>query len=283
MMNTVRPVESKGFPMRHAVRFAAVAALALTAACGGSSKSPGSTAGGTSPKAARPVDAVALVTQAQSKTIAKGSSRFTSATTSTSGFRVNATGAFDYRTGNGMISQTVATGGRNTQQQIRLVNGIAYVSLPALTTGKFFKIDLRSLLGRGGAGGALDQTAQLRLLLGAAKSLHPVDAETVRGVPTTHFAGTLDVTKALSSIKDPKLKQGLRGLTSGLHLPKELPVDVWIDKEGLCRRVRESYALTAQKIGSTTIPASTATTTNEYFDFGTPVHVAAPPSSAVVG
>ena len=261
-------------------RLAAVlAAVAIgSAACGGSDDAP-------SPEPSRPearqVNPAALVAGAWAKTLAKGSSKLVMTVTSSRGTTIRGAGAFDYRTGSGELTQTISASGRTTKQRVLLVGGIAYVSLPGAAPEKFLKVDLSSLVGR--TGGGLDPSSQLALLTGATESLKDVGSEIVRGARTTHLRGNLDVDKALASIPDAKAKSGLRSLRQGLHLPERMPIDVWVDGSGVVRRLSQAYRVPAQKVLGQTVPATSGTTTVDYFDFGTPVSVKAPPASAVLG
>jgi hypothetical protein len=257
-----------------------VAAAVAGTGCGGSAKTPPAAAPRTH-KAAPKVDAAALVTSAAAKTMAKGSSKVAMTITSSLGTTVRGVGAFDYGSGNGELTQTISASGRTTKQKILLVAGVAYVSLPGASTGQFFKLDLSALVGR--TGGAFDQSSQLALLAGATDSLKEKGSETVRGAKATRLSGTLDVQKALASITDPKVKSGLQSLQRGLHLPKRMRIDVWVDRSGLIRRLTQAYSVPARTMLGQTLPASSGKTTLEYFDFGTRVSVTAPPPSAVLG
>lgn len=226
------------------------------------------------------MDGAALVARAQGKTLAKGSAKVAITTTSSNGTLLRATGAFDYHAGVGVLNQQITAGGRSTKQRIVIVKGVAYVSLP-VAGNKYFKLDLRSLLGR--SGGAYDLGSQLRLLAGATDSLEPLGSETVRGTATTHLRGTLDLKKALAAIKDAKLRTGLRSLQSGLHLPTMVPTDLWVDKDDLVRRIRQQYSIPTQTVAGVRVPGGKGTTTVDYYDFGTTVKVTAPPPEDVLG
>jgi hypothetical protein len=131
------------------------------------------------------------------------------------------------------------------------------------------KIDLRRAARSGGldsflqfgAGG--NPASVLGYLQGVGK-LHEEGSEDVRGVSTTHYSGTIDVSK---------LKGGatLRRLTEG----DEIPVDVWVDDDGYVRRERwkEKVDFGSRK---TDIDLEL-----ELFDFGARVIAQAPPAADV--
>lgn len=252
----------------------AIAAVAVTAACTG-----GSTP---APPAAGPsrADPVAVVRLAPARTLASGSSRIALTVESSSGTTLRGTGAFDYRTGDGVLDQQITASGRSTRQRVLIVKGICYVSVP-VAGGKYFRLDLRSLLAR--SGGGYDQAAILRLLGGVTGTLESVGTEDVRGVPATRLRGQLDLDRALAAVTDPRVRAGLARLRAALQLPRKLPVEVWVDRAGLVRRLRQTYQTPAQQVGGVAVPATRTTTTVDYYDFGVRVAVRPPPAGQVLG
>ena len=149
-----------------------------------------------------------------------------------------------------------------------------YMRIPLLRAGglkPWVKIDLRrsgqagginfdSFL-RLGAGG--DPTKQVRVLHGVGR-LRKEGTETVRGVSTTHYSGTIDLTKVASG------RQLARAVGSS-----KIPVDVWVDGHGLVRRERWNEQLT---LGTAKTKIST---TMDLYDFGAPVVAVVPPAQDV--
>jgi LppX/LprAFG-like lipoprotein len=86
-----------------------------------------------------------------------------------------------------------------------------------------------------------------------------VGSESLRGVATTRYAGTVDVTEQTSP-------------TDGVDRPSKIPVEVWLDDQQFVRK----YQLSAQADDSTMSSAV------EFYDFGTPVQIEAPPASDTV-
>lgn len=257
--------------------------LALAAGCGGNATSGSPDRTGAARPATSATNAAALVSAASGATLGKQSSRVASTVVSSSGLRLQSTGAYDYRRGNAVFDLTTTTGGRTTKQRILLVAGTAYLTVPGLSAGgKYVKLNLSDLTGRSG-GTSFDSTTQLSLLRGTTDSLLTVGTETVRGVPTTRIAGTLDQRKALAAVPGAQQRAALRKLNSLVATPSRVPVELWIDAAGVLRRLKQQVALSAQKVGSVSVPASTVTTTTEFYDFGVPVKAVAPPASAVLG
>jgi hypothetical protein len=102
-----------------------------------------------------------------------------------------------------------------------------------------------------GAGG--DPTRVLQSLGGLGK-LHKEGTETVRGVSTTHYSGTINLKRARGG-------EQLFRLTG----QRKLPVEVWIDDDGLVRRERWTQK---QQIGNNRTDVQIEM---ELYDFGAPV------------
>ena len=112
-----------------------------------------------------------------------------------------------------------------------------------------------------GAGG--DPTRTLRYLNGVG-SLHKKGTDTVRGVSTTHYEGTIDLEKV----------KGATRLAQALGTSK-LPVDVWVDGDGYVRREKWTEKLDTGA-GKTNVAI-----TMELYDFGAPVFAHVPPARDV--
>jgi hypothetical protein len=88
---------------------------------------------------------------------------------------------------------------------------------------------------------------------------------TIEGVATTHYTAILDPSRAA------KVKKAL-------HVTVDYgPVEVWVDGQGLVRRLQMSW----QQEASSAAPESTMSMTMTFSDYGEPVHVTVPPESAV--
>jgi hypothetical protein len=116
-----------------------------------------------------------------------------------------------------------------------------------------------------------DPSQSLDLLRAAGTDFREVGAEDVRGVATTHYEGTVDLEKVAEQVPE-EARESYRTLME-LSGQREIPVEVWIDEEGLTRRIRYE-----QKLADGT----TMDLTQEYFDFGTEVDVEPPPDSEVL-
>jgi len=275
--------------MRAAARVSAALAVALLAGCSGGSASgrpgPASTTSGAGTSTGTSTgtsagEAAALLLRARATTMGKGSSRIDTAVASSTGVRTKSTGVYNFRTGDADAKVTTTTSGRTTTSRVLVVRGYTYASLPgAIGNGRYLKLKAPLTA----ATGMSNQGTQLQLLLGTPGSLHKIGSESVRGVSTAHFAGTVDQAKAIAAIKDPKQRAALAKLRAIVKTPDLIPVEVWVDQDGLLRRLSERVTIAAQKVSGVAVPASTVTTTQEFYDYGVPVHVTAPPAAKIYG
>jgi hypothetical protein len=134
-------------------------------------------------------------------------------------------------------------------------------------------IDFSSFLQFGQGG---DPTQTLQFLRGAGK-VKKVGTEKVRGVDTTHYEATVDLRKVADNApaKDrPELRRSMQRVIA-LTGEKTLPLEIWVDDDGLVRRETYHEKLAIQG-SSTEIKAAM-----ELYDFGAPVAAPVPPASLV--
>ena len=147
----------------------------------------------------------------------------------------------------------------------------AYLLVPVAPGAppQWAKIDAATLT-KGATGGLpsgtnpLDSFEQLRAV---DAEIEDLGEEDVRGTKTTHFRTTLDLTKALDAVPDPRAAAALAGMDA-------VPVDVWLDEDDRPRRQRMTFELPGG-LGKMTL-------TIEAFDFGKPVDIELPPADQVV-
>jgi len=113
----------------------------------------------------------------------------------------------------------------------------------------------------------------LELLMGALTgSTKRVGTESVRGVSTTHYKANIAPDNAAREIDDEDRREGIVRVLQTLGADDEvLPADVWIDKDGLVRRV--SYGLKQQQ---DRVNSFRTTITTDYFDIGREVKIDVP-------
>lgn len=129
----------------------------------------------------------------------------------------------------------------------------------------------------------MDPSAFLGFFAGAVE-VKEAGGDTVKGVATTRYEGTIDLGKVLSGfakvvghdVDERQLRRGLRELkTMGLG---KIPFEVWIDDEGLLRKERLTMDLGmipgAQEGAGLEIEAT-------FSNYGDPVDIEPPPPSQV--
>jgi LppX_LprAFG lipoprotein len=154
----------------------------------------------------------------------------------------------------------------------QLPGGKPWLKMDLKEAGKELGIDFEDLMQFQQA----DPTQSLRYLLGASDDFEEVGSEEVRGVATTHYRGTVDLRK-VAELAPEEVRTtyerviALAGVT-------ELPFEVWVDEEGLARRMKYEQPLPSGSGGQ----KSTMALTMEMYDFGVQVDVEPPPSDQVI-
>jgi hypothetical protein len=151
-----------------------------------------------------------------------------------------------------------------------LPGGKSWVKMDLEELGKQQGIDFGELM----QFSQTDPTQSLQYLRGASDDFEKVGDEDVRGVETTHYRGTIDLRKAAEALPESARKSFDRVIE--LTGVSKLPFDVWIDGEGLARRVEYDQPLPASDGQETSMALRM-----EFFDFGMAVDVEPPPESEV--
>ena len=192
------------------------------------------------------------------------------------------TGAFDYVKHDGTLSLTIDPVG--TLNEVLTPAGI-YMQLPesersvmaAQTGGKSWLeisfaeiskesgVDMTALMQQSGG---QDPASSLRLL-GQGGQFHLVGTEPVRGVMTTHYAGTVDVAAVL---RKESTDIAATNRVLALYSSTDIPVEMWLDAQGVPRRISQTLPMKSP---------GTMTMTMEFYGFGTPVTATAPPADQV--
>jgi hypothetical protein len=177
---------------------------------------------------------------------------------------------------------TAAAAGRNVQIKEVLTSQAIYFSAPGLTgqlTKKpWVKIPLSALKTGTAAGASFAQlfhslesnnfTNQTEILA-VAKNAHLVGKQTVNGVPTTEYAGSITASQALRALSASFRKsmgsflRALGNATINFH--------IWIDGQNQTRRLAETESLNG----------ATVNTTVNITGINQPVHITVPPASQI--
>ena len=168
---------------------------------------------------------------------------------------------------------------------------VGYVRFPALDyqlpAGKSW---IRGKEGEGSVGGfqfdelegfvRSDPRDLLEALQGVAKEIETVGSEELRGVETTHYRAVLDP-EELAKAKDLEGRSAPPTLVDQITSQSGLepvPVDVWLDGDGLVRKLSMSLSAT----DATSSEANEAEISFELWDYGERVEIELPPASQVV-
>lgn len=261
-------------PSRLFVAIALPAVAVLLAACGGS-------------------DTLTLdpVAEAAAKTQAEGSAEvamtMSTQVTGKEGFTMDGegTGVFNNDDGSGRMEFTLRGDGVEAKFDFIYVAPAMYMRSPLfaseLPDGKtWMKVDLV----RAGKELGLDfeamtnyrPTDTLSSLQSTTGDVSEIGTETVRGVETTHYRATIDLEKAAA--EGPKELRDTMSRVAELTGISQIPVEVWIDDEGLVRRYSQTWN---QKLPQGAGRMQTEITM-DLFGFGPRVQVDAPPADDVV-
>jgi predicted small lipoprotein YifL len=165
--------------------------------------------------------------------------------------------------------------------QFLLVDKAMYLQMPFLAgklpSGKqWLKVDLAAAMksagGSLGSFGQLDPQQWLQQLL-ASSNTQKLGTDTVQGEQMTHYRTTIDPSKidSVPASLRAKVRKAMQqiGMTT-------IPVDVWVDGQGMLRR--EALSLTFGKA----LQGATMSMTFDMHDFGAPVNITAPPADQVL-
>lgn len=126
-----------------------------------------------------------------------------------------------------------------------------------------------------------DPTQYLAYMRAVSDDVEEAGSEQVRGVDTTRYEGTVDLEKVAESapadLRD-RVEASVEGLKAQLGGDTTFPISVWIDDDGLLRRVRQTITTSPPGAGNEVTFAFGM----ELFDFGVEVDVAPPPERDTV-
>jgi hypothetical protein len=181
---------------------------------------------------------------------------------------------------------------------VRVVDGVMYMRFPDALTEElglerpWLRLDVGDLQGEGGASALSETSSQadpgqyLTYLSGVSDDVEELGTEDVRGVTTTRYRATIDFARALdegAAIRDkfeemgPDIEEQLEELAAA---GVTIPTDVWIDGDGLLRKLR--MRMSGAGLAAVGMPADAdVTVTMELYDYGTPASVTLPPAEEI--
>ncbi|MBW3594755.1 MAG: hypothetical protein KY391_04180 [Actinobacteria bacterium] len=149
--------------------------------------------------------------------------------------------------------------------------GTEWVKLDLQAAGEKMGMDLGSLT----QVGSNDPTQQFDYLMGI-EDIEEVGTEDVRGATTTHYRGTGSFDAAKEELPDDAAET-IERIQEIMDIDS-FDIDIWIDDEGLTRRM--SFVYDRIPMG-TTVTDGSWTMLMEYYDFGTKLDVEIPPDEEV--
>jgi hypothetical protein len=215
---------------------------------------------------------------------------------STGAYDIAGTGVVDFVTRDADVSLSIPLldrlGGGGAIEE-RIVSGVVYTKMPAgvlRAAGLPAAVRWLSLDPKHAAGAdpsalsqsQVDPAGQLAFLAAVSDDVRTIGDEPVRSVATTHYAATIDgVLDSRGDARMTALRAKLAQLRSAIGA-RGLALDVWLDRDGRVRRIVVSVPLSprpgaagADRVG----PDATMRIQGDFYAFGTPVRVAAPPQS----
>jgi len=212
----------------------------------------------------------------------------------TGAFDVAGTGSVDLASGDADLALSVPLfdrlGGGGAIEE-RIVDGVAYARLPAgvMRVGglppavRWLRIDMAR--GRTAPPSALSQSqldpaGQLAFLGSVSDDVRRIGVEAVRDTRTTHYAATI----AFSPVQDNSSGSAVTrqlGPVGARLAPGRFGVDVWIDAAGLTRRIVVSVRLSDAGLPASTGADPVMRIQADFYAFGVPVRVIAPPPAQV--
>ena len=167
---------------------------------------------------------------------------------------------------------------------------VIYMRFPFMTRAlpgskPWIRVDLDRLGGRMGLDlGALTQggqnpAQQLDYLRSVSDDLKELGTETVRGVETTHYRGTVDLQeyeKLVPEDQRKSVRKTIEQLEKSMGGATSYPVDVWVDSSDRVRRM--AFDLKSETSQGT----ATTSMQMDLFDFGAPVKVELPAENQTI-
>jgi hypothetical protein len=213
------------------------------------------------------------------------------------GKTLNGEGSVDFpgkRVNMAMDAGSLGIPGASGTIDVTTIGTDAYIKLPpelasqaggALGGKPYMKIDMQAMSQSQGFDlqsfqQTSDPAGQLTYLKGAADDVKEVGTETIRGEKTTHYKATVDLNKAEASMTADQ-KKAIDTLKTKLGVTT-IPTETWIDGDGRVRKLSITMDLSkASGDAAAAAQAGPVTMTMEFFDYGSPVKIEAPPADQV--
>ncbi len=187
-------------------------------------------------------------------------------------------GAFDFDGQIGEMTMTMEGAGLPQGLEIEMIvdGKFAYMKMPAdLGMGSgWYRMDMSSMPGVGANGASQfsqDMSQYLEFLRGASEGeIEEVGTEEIDGVTTTHYKAELSFEKILEQLPEGEVEQFEAQLDALGGSVDSVPAEVWIDEDGLPRRMKMTMSMDVQGQSMDMDMAF------DFFDYGVEVDVQPP-------
>jgi hypothetical protein len=282
---------------RHLLLILAALVAVLAAACGGGSSSDNASDDDAVVVDEDGVAAFDLVASSPDRLAEEHSARIdmvmrmTGMPAPTPVMEITAEGLTDLQTQNAVMTMDMGT---IAAIEVRMIDGVMFMDFGALMQSfpgesglppgvRWMRLDMAALgeeLGMtpedlGLNAQPTDFSQYLNQLRDVSRGVEEVGVEEIDGVSTTHYRAEVDLDKAYDQVPDQfrALVEGSRDALRGVHLP----IDVWLDDDGLLRRYETRFDVSS--LGVSDAGDASMTMTMNLSDFGVDVDVQAPPES----
>lgn len=191
------------------------------------------------------------------------------------------TGEFDFANSRGMLTMSAPI-----DMTELFVPPYVYIKYSGATGGSlphgktWIKLDtgsIDSVTTMSGIGGSpADLLASLTAIAGSERI---IGATTIRGVPVTEYQVNVDPAKMAAKVSGAE-RAGLAQFAASFG-KGSTPVDVWVDHQNLVRQVRLSLAEPGLSEAPSADGKMGLVLSLDFYDFGVPVQVSAPPAAQV--
>lgn len=230
---------------------------------------------------------LALINAAPSATTHGGSAHYTStiaiSLSGQAGASVKMSGETDFLNKDSQI--TVTSDGLSST--IRLLSGVEYYQssvIPLPAGAQWVKIlpqDLGVTGTQPGFSGSGDPSQGLQFLGSTVGTPVDLGHETLNGASVTHYSVIYDLASLFARVSQagstisPSFANGFKALAGKVDLAR-IPGHVWLDSAGRVRQFDFTIAFQTDGLAFSELETTT------FSEFGTPVHITAPPASATV-
>jgi hypothetical protein len=202
-------------------------------------------------------------------------------------FLMRGQGVVNERSGRARIEATMQLPGRSVSIETVSDGRSTYIRSPLfegeLPPGKEW-IGMQPFLGQDPSSAMVsngDPKQQLEMLKATGSDVETVGEQSVRGVATTRYRGTIDLDRAVSLLRErgkARFAKVLERATEGF--PSTIPVEVWVGNDGIVRRIRQVMTFPVGE-GGEGGPELEMDMRIDLYDFGIEPTIEVPPPSRV--